>query len=175
MIKKIAIALLYPFAALAALGLGLSLAVHIAAIMGWKVPQESIILFPGIFVVWFPAVLTASFITRGTPRKDAWKTILRGAPRWMHFMLYGSFLYAIFNLVFFVVVVRGGQDSSDNAIVRTFSGHILPFYAAALAILVSAIRIQKQGPRRRCPNGHAVPFPAIYCERCGQPVSEARD
>ena len=170
MIKNLLIALLYLFVALSALGLVLSIAVHLATIFGLLVPGAAVWLFPGVFVVWFPTVIAANLLTRRSNRRDFWKIALRGAPKWMQYMVYASFVYAIINFVFFIVFVRGDARDTSETMFRVVSGHVLPFYAGALGILYSAIQIQKRGLIRRCPNGHEVSFLARYCEECGQPV-----
>lgn len=51
--------LLWPFVVLSAVGLGLSLWVHLGAVAGRRVAPEAFfwMLHMGIFVVWIPAVL----------------------------------------------------------------------------------------------------------------------
>ncbi len=166
--KNLLIILLYGFVALSALGVILTVVVHLAAVLGLYVPEESIWLLPGMFLVWFPTVIAASLITRGSNRKDFWKVALRGAPRWMQYMIYASFAYAIFNFIFFIAFVRGNPQSTDASMLRIGTGHILPFYSVALGILYSATQIQKKGLVRKCPNGHEVSLSAQYCEECGQ-------
>lgn len=161
---------LYPFIGLSALGLVLSVVTHIAVILGLHVPAELNLLFPGIFIVWFPAVITLSLITDGSLKKDIWKVALRGAPKWMRFMNYGFGIYAILNFVIFIVFVPNNPQDSDSSMLRGFSGYILPFYSVALAIFYSASQVGKNGFRRKCPNGHQVSFSAKYCENCGQPI-----
>jgi hypothetical protein len=168
MMKKLLIIFLYVFVALSALGVIFTVAVHLAAMFDLSVPEESFWLLPGMFIVWFPTVIAASLITRGSNRKDFWKVALRGAPRWMQYMIYGSFAYAIFNFIFFIVIVRGDPQSTDASMLRVGSGHVLPFYSVALGVLYSATQIQKKGFIRKCPNGHEVSLSAQYCEECGQ-------
>lgn len=172
MIVNMLTTLLYPFVALSALGLILSLVVHYATMFGLPVPEAAVLLFPGIFVVWFPTVITANLVTRRSKRRDFWKIALRGAPKWMQYMVYGFFIYAIINFIFFIVFVRGGTKDTSESMFRVMSGHALPFYAAALGILYSATQIQESGLIRKCPNGHEVSFLAKYCEECGQPILE---
>ena len=158
--------LLYPFVALSALGLILSLAAHIGALLGLNVPSAAMALHIGIFVVWFPAVIVSNFsLTKKYDRKDFWKVVLRGAPKWMQYMTYGFFGYALINFAIFIFV-----DTSN--VIRGFSGHWMAFYSAALAILYSAIQIKKKGLIRKCPNGHEVSLNAAFCEECGQMIIE---
>jgi hypothetical protein len=58
------------------------------------------------------------------------------------------------------------------AVVRGFSGHLMAFYSAAMAVLYSAGLMpapEMQG--RKCSNGHSVGRYAQFCELCGQPVA----
>ena len=72
--------ILYPFVVLSALGLILSLAAHIGALLGLNVPGPAMLLHVGIFIVWIPAVITSNFsLTKKYNRKDFWKVVLRGA------------------------------------------------------------------------------------------------
>jgi hypothetical protein len=79
--KKI---LLTPFIALSALGLILSIIVHIIALSGNAVPYGNFVwgLHGGIFVVWFPAILASFRLTKDFKRKDFWKAVLRFSQSW---------------------------------------------------------------------------------------------
>ena len=160
--------LLYPFIALSALGLVLSLATHIAILLVLHVPEELNLLAPGIFIVWFPAGIVLSLITDGTFRKNIWKVGLRGAPKWMHYMNYCFGIYAFINFVIFIVIGRNNPLDSEGSVLKVLSGFILPFYSLGLAIFYSASQVGKNGLIRKCSNGHQVSFSAKYCENCGQ-------
>jgi hypothetical protein len=158
---------------LSAVGLVLSLWVHLGAVMGRRVAPEEYfwILHVGIFVVWFPAVLAAKERVGSINRKDFWKVVLKGSPDWMRYMVYGFLGYAMVNFSFFFLLAPSGKGGGANppAIVwRGFSGHWMAFYSAALAILCSAARANANV--RRCLNGHVVPPNAGFCARCGQPA-----
>src|SRR5512136_2925319 len=90
---------LIPFMILAAIGLVLSVAVHLCALFGFKVPYEKEAwgLHIGIFVVWLPAVIMAQRLSRDFKQKDYWKAALRGCPTWMRYVTYFFFGYAILN------------------------------------------------------------------------------
>lgn len=126
-----------------AIGLSLSLWVHIAALRGERVVPEAFFfgLHLGIFVVWFPTFFVARELTRDLQRKqDYWKVALKDAPDWMRYMVYGFLGYAVLNFVLFIMSsppshTAGGPTASEW---RGFSGHWMAFYAAALAILYSA-------------------------------------
>jgi hypothetical protein len=46
------------------------------------------LLFPGIFVVWFPTILVMNGLTRDFKQMDLWKAALRGCPSWMRTILW---------------------------------------------------------------------------------------
>jgi len=165
--------LLYPFIALSALGLILSILAHFGALLGLNVPSAAMGLHIGIFVVWFPAVLVSNSLIKGYDRKDFWKVVLRGAPKWMQYMVYAFMGYAAINFLIFMFFAPGdptGSGGMPPSVVRGFSGHWMAFYSAALAILYSAVQIQKNGLNRKCPNGHYVSREATFCEKCGEVV-----
>jgi hypothetical protein len=64
---------LWVFIYVSAIGLILSMWVHIGAVMGRRVAPDSFFwtLHIGIFIVWFPAALTAIGIAGNTSRKDS--------------------------------------------------------------------------------------------------------
>lgn len=163
---------LWVFVVLSAVGLVVSLWVHLGAVMGRRVAPEAFfwMLHVGIFVVWFPAVFVAKHRLGNLNRKNFWKVVLQGSPEWMRYMVYGFLVYAFINFALFMnQAPTGGSDANPPTIVwRGFSGHWMAFYSAALAILYSAARENK--PDRRCVNGHQVLTNANFCERCGQPV-----
>lgn len=163
---------LWVFVVFSAVGLIVSLWVHLGAVMGRRVVPEAFfwILHVGIFVVWFPAVLVAKQRVGNLQRKEFWKAVLQGSPEWMRYMVYGFLGYAVINFTLFMFQApTGGGDANPPAIVwRGFSGHWMAFYSAALAILYSAASENKTA--RRCVNGHPVLTNANFCSRCGQSV-----
>jgi hypothetical protein len=161
--------LLWPFVALSALGLVVSLWVHIAAVMGRNFPAGFWVLHVGIFVAWIPAVLVAQKRVGNVNRKDFWKVVLKGAPDWMRYMVYGFFGYAMVNFALFMLITQSGGHSGNDSPAqwRGFSGHWMAFYSAALAILYAAAT---SSSRWRCTSGHRVPENSKFCQRCGQPV-----
>jgi hypothetical protein len=167
---------IWVFVGLSAVGLFISLYVHLGAVMGRRVAPEAFfwILHMGIFVVWFPAVFVAKQRVGSTRRKDFWKVVLKGSPEWMRYMVYGFLGYAVVNFGLFMLKAPTGSTGSNPpaAVWRGFSGHWMAFYSAALAILYSAAHENANG--LRCLNGHPVPPGANYCERCGQPVMHVR-
>jgi hypothetical protein len=162
------------FVALSAIGLVVSLWVHLGAIMGRSVPSFFWMLHVGILVVWLPAVLVAQRLVGNVNRKDFWKVILKGSPDWMRYMVYAFFSYDLVNFLLFMgKAPSGGSGVNPPASVwRGFSGHWMAFYSAALAVLYSAAHVADTAPR--CANGHLVSPNAVYCARCGQPVMRVR-
>lgn len=167
---------LWFFVCFSAIGLIVSLWVHLGAVIGRRVAPEAFfwMLHIGIFVVWFPAVLVAQRLVGSTSRRDSWKAVLKGSPDWMRYMVYAFGGYAMLNFLFFVTKApAGGGGANPPAVVwRGFSGHWMAFYAAALTILYSAARTA--GTSLRCTNGHMTSSNAVYCPQCGQPVMRVR-
>jgi hypothetical protein len=96
------------------------------------------ILHPGIFVVWFQAVLASRALTRDAKQGDFWRVVLRGCPPWMRYLVYGFFGYAVVNFAMFILGLYGDRDD-QFASLRGFSGHWMVFYVAALAMLSSGL------------------------------------
>ena len=86
--------ILWACVGLSAVGLVLSLWVHLGAVIGSRVATGTFfwILHMGIFVVWFPAILVARKRVGILYRVDFWKVVLKGYPDWMRYMVYGSVL-----------------------------------------------------------------------------------
>lgn len=167
--------LLWPFAALSAVGLVVSLWVHLGALLGRRPAEFYWIMHVGIFVVWFPAVLVAQKRVGETGRKDYWKAVLRGSPPWMLYMVYAFLAYAVVNFLFFMINAPTGKDTGADTppeVWRGFSGHWMAFYSAAFAILYSAARENSFLPR--CVNGHPMRPGEALCSECGQPVDPFR-
>ena len=170
--KKI---LLGPFIALSAVGLILSIIVHVIALSGNQVPFGNFAwaLHGGIFIVWFPAVLVSMRLSKDFKRKDFWKAALRGCPPWMKIMTYFFFGYAIINFVIFILSTTGmakGTTPSTATELRGFSGHWMAFYSAALAILYSFTKPDLFDKERKCRNGHVVSPLAKFCDECGAQI-----
>ena len=172
-------ALLNFFAVLSAVGLALSLISHLAALLGTTGPlgDKAWMLHIGCFVVWLPAVLVMNRLTKDVPRRDIWKTALRGSPPWMRNMTYAFLWYAMLNFLVFLTNApkATGSGPMPPAVVRGFSGHWMAFYSAALAMLYSGMNLWEQTSPRRCPNGHDVGSMAKFCDQCGQPIIELED
>jgi hypothetical protein len=168
-------ALLKPFIALSAIGLILSIIVHVIALTGGQVPYGNYAwgLHIGIFIVWIPAVLMSQRYTRDFKQRDWWKAALRGCPTWMKYMTYSFFGYAIVNFIIFMVIMQSmgkGTTGNDASQFRGFSGHWMAFYSAGLSILYSATKTESFDKSRKCRNGHAVSPLAKFCAECGAAI-----
>ena len=165
---------LWFFAALSAIGLVLSLWVHVTVLTGGTPSPKSWGLHIGIFVVWSPAVFIAQRMVGNVNRRDLWKVALRGAPDWMKYLMYGLFGYDFVAYLFFMSRAPSGRGSptSPPSMWLGFSATWMVFYSAALAILYSAAHAVDNSPR--CVNGHVVPPQATFCAQCGEPVLRTR-
>jgi hypothetical protein len=162
---------IWAFIVLSAVGLVVSLWVHLGALTGRYVAPEIYfwILHMGVFVVWFPAVFVAERRFGSMNRKDFWKVVLKGVPDWMRYMVYVFGAYALINFVLSMLQFQpGGSGNPSSMEWNGFSGAWMEFYCSALAILYSAAKADRNV--RRCLNGHPVPPNANFCTRCGQPV-----
>jgi hypothetical protein len=160
---------------LAMIGLLLSVAAHLASIVGLPIPGGNIVwsLHIGIFVVWLPAVLVGSRINHGRPRKELWKNVLSGCPAWMRYAGYALFAYAVANFIWFIVTTRSGTSAQGDpplSEIRGFSGHWMVFYGTAFAILLSAYRNPRLLRKQRCSKGHDVSSTDVFCPSCGSKV-----
>ena len=169
--------ILYPFMALAAIGLALSISTHVLALLGLDMPGGQLVwhLHTGIFVVWLPTVLVSMRMTRHVKRKDFWKVAFLGCPVWMRRTLYALFAYAVLNFILFMFFSTGHVHSGGNApasVVRGFSGHWMIFYGVAFGTLYSAIYRPELLKSRKCTNGHAVDPVARFCPTCGHAVPD---
>lgn len=170
--------LLIPFLVLSVIGLVLSLIAHTAALLGLPQPLGPAAwgLHVGIFVVWLPTLIVFNWLVGDFKRKDFWKAALRGCPKWMRWLTYGFFGYAIVNFLLFLAVapLKGAEGGANTPpeVFRGFSGHWIAFYSAAAAILYSGIVVSRLDPARRCPNGHPLSPAARFCEACGVAVPE---
>lgn len=166
--------LIYPLYALAAVGFMAMLVIHVAALFGNTYPfQRMIAIFgPGVFVVFVPTVFILIRLTRDFKQKDIWRAALRGCPRWMYRTVWAIFLYCWAGFFVLPFLYGGGMDSATNK-ARSMSGILLIFYLIPLAVMYSAIHVEKFDESRRCLNGHPVSPLAKFCEECGAPVAPA--
>ncbi len=186
------------FAALAAVGLVLSAAVHSSTFAGVD-PVELVprvwLLHLGIFLVFIPAIAVAN---RAKPEKSqSLASQFPHAPRWLAWMTGLFFAYALVNFAVFMFLVREGSPTrredgtyaiTDHGrtvreisaeefhrrqgyVARGFSGHWMLFYSASLLALVSRLRTPTDGrPDRGLTDGVLFSF-----ERTGPPGDSFRE
>jgi hypothetical protein len=174
--------LIKPVLGLSALGLFLSIVVHVAALLGidLQLGQSVFALHIGIFVVWFPAVYWSTKLGGGR-KASMWgfrgtvslKEMLSGCPAWMTYAMYGLFAYTFAN--FFLAIANGtdhaGESVSSPERVRLFSGHWMLFYYAAFAIAYSALMKPELLGDAVCNQGHKALRGDKFCSECGGAVS----
>lgn len=160
------------FSLIALAGFIASLLAHIAGYAGIDRPLglDPWPLHVGIFVVWLPSVLAAQKLSKDFPQKDMWKATLRGCPKWIRYMLFGLFGYAILSFLAFFISTENSQNEAST--IRGFSGHWLVFYFAAFAILQSYSRVAISDVVRRCKNLHILEPANEYCPQCGEHVGK---
>jgi hypothetical protein len=166
----------------AAVGLVVSIVVHLAAFVGFQ-PGDKTLFFAfhiGLIPLMIPVVFIASKLTNGVKQSEFWNfswnnsywsALLSGCPRWLKYTTYGFFVYAFVSFLFFVVtaptIKQAAGDPPTSEIWRGFSGHWMFFYCAGLAILTTAYRRGLGNLQPRCPNGHAVGYMDAFCSICG--------
>jgi hypothetical protein len=161
--------------AYAAVGLVLSLVVHVFSFFGPPPGGEALFfaLHVGIFPLWIPVVFISMKLTSGIQSRNSWKAwnaTLSGCPDWLKYMTYGFFIYAIVNFVIFAVIAPTGKphgDAPPDIVWKGFSGHWMLFYCAGLATLTTAYRRGLGNLQPKCPNGHAIAYGDKFCSVCG--------
>jgi hypothetical protein len=174
--------------AYAAVGLVLSLAVHLlsfaglqpgmgamygsfsgAVVLGFYANGRlSAILNTAIFPLWVAVMLISYKMSGGARGKDFWRVVWSGCPPWMKYMTYGFFIYSIayfvLTFVLTIIIVPVNKELAGSP------PHLMLFYAAGLAILTSAYRRGLSNLERRCANGHVVADDDRFCPTCGTPL-----
>jgi len=164
--------LIFMLLLLSTAGFVLSVLAHVFALFGLMPPGGDLVmsLHIGVFVVWIPAVLLSTRVTKNANRNDFWKIMFSGCPLWMRYTFYGLFGYAILNFLLFIAT-DGAQHQGSNAVsvetVRGFSGHWMVFYGAAFSMFYSILKSPQLLQQRKCINGHVVSFGDAYCHICG--------
>ena len=164
--------ILYPFMWLAAAGLVVALAYHIAALIGLRLGEDRLFWATsvGVFVVFVPPMVLMQFDASRVPLRpqDWWNFALRGCPNW-NTASRGT--PGQLSMVSPVGRARRPTNPATAGELRGITGHLMAFYSAAYAMLYS--RIAAGPPRtRRCPHGHEVSALAKYCEECGRGVPD---
>lgn len=134
---------LYLFVALAAAGLILSLVAHASALLGRPLGSAPMNLHIGVFIVGLPPLLVAQR-RRDFWQMSFWRALFRACPTWMRAMTIAFFVYAPINFaLFYASGAPGGilEPRENIAVLRGYSGHWMALYAAILAILYSATKL----------------------------------
>lgn len=129
-------------------------------------------LFIGIFVVWFPTVLSMKKLNSAVRGNDFWKVALTGAPPVAKYFVYGAFGYAIIN---FVAGMLGAFEMKGSGFWRVGSSHAMAFYAAAWGLALAAAGRVSLGIEWKCERGHEMHPGAKFCEECGAPAAAQRE
>jgi len=159
-------------APVAAIGFFATLACHVGLWFGIDLTNGYwTVLFVGIFLVWFPTVLTMRKLGPAMQRMDGWKIALQGAPDWMRYLLYAVFAYGIGNFFLGFFGVFGIEG--DN-FWRIGSSHAMIFYAAAWGVATATNAREDQDIDWKCERGHEMSPTAKYCEECGAPARKGR-
>jgi len=159
-------------APVAAIGFFATLACHVGLWFGIDLTNGYwTVLFVGIFLVWFPTVLTMRKLGPAMQRMDGWKIALQGAPDWMRYLLYAVFAYGIGN---FLLGFFGVFSTQGDNFWRIGSSHAMIFYAAAWGVATAANAREDQDIDWKCERGHEMSPTAKYCEECGAPARKGR-
>jgi hypothetical protein len=170
-----------PVAAVSAVGLALSVGLHIALRM-WpsiSVAPYFFALFAGIFIVWLPTVLSLQRFNavkkKGLFGIRVWKYAFAGAPPILVWLAGAALVYAMVN--FFIAMPVGrteGPGIEDSAFFLMGTGHAMAFYAAALALNCAALQRRANGMDWECERGHSLVPSDSFCSECGAPARKQR-
>src|SRR5438876_7972873 len=145
----------YLLAAVAAAGFVASVVCHL---MGWlhidpPWGRAIFIMHFGIFVVGIPLVISANR-TMPRPGRGNLEHLLAELPKWARVVTYALVIYALLNLVYFVLFSRlyPGGDVPGSAVVQFFSAGWMFFYGVASLGFVALARLA----RKRSENGLAA-------------------
>lgn len=165
-------ALILLFLVFAIAGLLAALAIHVATLFGviWPFEHALELLGFGVFIAFVPTAFVMTKLTSDFKRKDLWRAMLRGCPKWMRWAFYGLVWYAWLGFFLLPRLYGGGESSANGA--RSMSAGLLIFYALPVVVFYSALRAPKLDRDRWCLNGHHISPLAKYCEECGAPLDE---
>ena len=162
--------------AYAAVGLILSLAVHVGVSSGDTLFFLHFTL--EFFPLWAPVVILmqravgnmrADVGRSWSPRSNPyWKMLFTGCPPWLKYATEIFYYYALINFVIvFLTAIIGQGQATPSAVARGFSGHWMLFYSVGLAVATTAYRRGISSVRPVCSNGHPVGWGDKYCGVCG--------
>jgi hypothetical protein len=165
--KRISRLLAYPVMALSALGLLASFFLSLAA-LGAKLNIDRVMLrvaFPGIFVVWVPAILLMNQLSADFKQRDIWKAALRGCPVWMR-----TALWTMIGVTFTAFLAPFLWGSRPENFPPSFFLVASVFYSISFCVAYSFLHVEQFDAGRRCLNGHRISPVAKFCEECGAPA-----
>jgi hypothetical protein len=167
-------ALFSPFAAMAALGLLLSLLVHIRALAGHHslFGRGDILVLSGFFIVFIPAVIVVRRRTLGLPYMEQADAAYEPCPKWIRIALGVIGANAAVWIVYTFIAqpptrIEGPIPAN---VLCPFSAIAMAFYAMSLAFLFPVVRNGKLWRQIRCPDGHRLSSLATRCPFCGKAV-----
>ena len=174
MTEKIIRLVLQPLRIYAACGFIFSVVLHILAIAGLQPNNKALLFGPGIaiFPLWLPVTHLSMNLTRGLSRKEAWKTMVSGCPKWMRSTISVLYWYAMVNfavaiiIVFVFPIAKSSSGSAPRFFWILASSYYMLFYFAGLATLTT---VSERG-MPTCPNGHSISINDKYCSVCGTPI-----
>jgi len=135
---------LQPLMYLALAGFLISLCINIACVLRKQMPLDApfFLMHLGIFVVFFPAILTAQKMVGNTNRRGFWKAVMKNVPEAVSYLFYVIFAYSWLTgfYSFFNGAPANGHRStlSSGSEWLVFSGIWMDFYYASFAIFLSA-------------------------------------
>jgi hypothetical protein len=153
---------------LSGIGVSLCLSLYLLGVTGVFTlpPEDTNVLFAGVFLVWLPTVILMNRLTRDFKQKDLWKAGLRGCPSWMRNALWVVIGCAF--AVFFLSLLSKGNPREGP---QTFVLFPITFYAISFCVMFSLIGVEKYDRSRRCLNGHVISPTAKFCEEYGAPAA----
>ena len=154
-------------APVAAFGFVASLVAQIGFLLGYNLlGPANAALFIGVFVVWFPTVMSVKRLQTRRNSSD-WRALLVGAPPWALPAMYAVFAYAIINFLLGFLKVFSMEG---DGFWRVGSSHAMVFYLAAWGTATAAIARAEQGLEWKCEQGHDMAYDAKFCPECGAPM-----
>lgn len=122
----------YPVMILSGIGVLLCLSFYLLGVTGIYLfpPEKMMVLFGGLFVVWFPTVILMNRLTRDFKQKDLWKAALRGCPAWMR-----TTLWVVVGCVFVVFFLPLLSKKSPGDSPQIFVLFPVTFYAVSFCAM----------------------------------------
>jgi len=134
---------------------------------------EVFLLFLGVFVVWFPAVVMLRRVTRGAMSRNRMKLALSHASPLIRGLVHASWIYCglVWAVTMILHVVKKSPTLTNEGVY--FTAFLLVFYATAMGVSASVLAMTPEQLDPHCANGHAVGVEARFCESCGASVRQA--